>query len=420
MQQTLFFRFGVALAIGFLVGLEREYDSDDSEARIFGGVRTFSILGLLGCGVAMLADLVDSPLPYVAFILAFAGLLAIAYFMDARRGHVGLTTEAAALLVMVLGSLVYLEETTLAVAVGVTATVLLSVKVELQRFVERITREDVYASLTFAVISAIVLPVLPNEDFGIAPFDIFNPYRIWLLVVFISGLSFVGYVLIKAVGARRGIELTGLLGGLASSTALTLSFTQRSHETRTLERSLALAIIIAWTVMYARVVVVVLTVSRSVAAMVWMPLVLTMGAGVLFAIYLFRTQQREGGEEEEVAFNNPFELRPAILFGLLFAVVLLLSRVAQFYAGDTGIYVSSVLAGLADVDAITLSVLQLAQGTDPIATDVAARAIVLAAVANTLAKGGLVLVGGSPALRRIIAPGYLLFLATGIGATFLI
>jgi len=416
---TLFYRFGVALAIGFLVGLQREYAKGGGAGKeIFAGERTLALMGLVGCTAAMAADVLDSAWAFIGIFLAQSGLIAIAHFVDARRGKVGLTTEVAALMTTLAGALCYWDYLPLAVALAVTTTVLLSLKVEMDTFVRRITREDIYATLKFAVITAIVLPVLPNKTIvDVSPFDVLNPYKIWLMVVFISGISFLSYVLVKVVGSRHGIGLTGLLGGLASSTALTLSFSQRSQRQSGLAKPFALAIMVAWTVMFSRVVVEVAALNPALLGVLWLPMAASAVAGLGYSVYLYFSQRTD--EAGEVKVSNPFELGPAIKFGLIYAAILLVSKAAQMYLGNAGLYLSSVLSGLADMDAITLSVAGLSRAGD-LTLSVGARAIVLAAMSNTVVKGGIVLTGGSRTLRRALLPGFVLMLVAGVGVAFLI
>ncbi|MCA9934934.1 MAG: MgtC/SapB family protein [Ardenticatenaceae bacterium] len=419
-QHTLFYRFGVALVIGILVGLQREhsYDvSDKPDQKTAAGVRTFALLSLTGCTAAYLAHLLAFPWVYIGIILPVGGLIAISYFTTAWRGEMGMTTEVAALLIILVGSLCFWDEMELAVALGVITMALLSLKFELHRFAERITREDVLATLKFAIITAVILPVLPNHSFGPPPFDVLNPYKIWLMVVLISGISFLGYVMIKIVGSQRGIGLTGILGGLASSTATTLSFAQRSHSDGRLAKPFALAITLAWTVMFVRILVEVGAVYRPLLSVVWIPIAAAAGAGLAYGAYLYFAPH--GGEAGEVNVSNPFELGPAITFGLIYGVILLASRAAELYFGSTGLYLSSILSGLADVDAITLSVTELSSnGTLDMHT--ASRAIVLAAMSNTAVKGGIVLTSGSPTLRRVFLPGFALILIVGVTVAFLL
>jgi uncharacterized membrane protein (DUF4010 family) len=238
------------------------------------------------------------------------------------------------------------------------------------------------------------------------------------MVVLISGISFLGYVLVKVVGSQRGVGLTGLLGGLVSSTAVTLSFSQRSQKDVQLAKPFALAITIAWTVMFARVLVVVGALSLPLLQVVWLPITAAGLAGLAYGAYLYFAPHVDE-EAEEVSVTNPFELGPAVTFGLLYGVILLVSRAAQLYFGDTGVYISSILSGLADVDAITLSMAELS-GQGALTLETAARAITFAAMSNTVVKGSIVLSSGSPSLRRAFLPGFLLMLVTGVSVAILL
>lgn len=415
---TLFYRFGAALAIGVLVGLQREYAYGGSDKELFAGVRTFPLISLLGCTGALISEELATPWGLVGMLIPMGALIVIAHFVGAwQRGGVGLTTEMATLLTFAAGALCYWDYLPLAAAVGVATTVLLSLKPEMHAFAQRITREDVYATLKFAVITVIVLPLLPNRAFGPPPLNVINPYEIWLMVVLISGISFLGYVLIKLVGARQGISLTGVLGGIVSSTPVTLSFSQRSQEEDGLARPFALAIAVAWSMSYLRVLVEVATLNPQLLRRLWPPMIAASSVGLAYGAYLYVSQPTS--EKGEVPFSNPFELGTALKFGLLYAVVLVVSKAANVYAGDAGVYVSSFLSGLPDVDAVTLSMAQLSGPEGDLSLTTGARAVVIGAMANTLAKGGIVLGAGSPRLRRAIAPGVVLMLVAGIGVAFL-
>jgi uncharacterized membrane protein (DUF4010 family) len=301
-----------------------------------------------------------------------------------------------------------------AAALGVGTAVLLALKVETHSLAASITREDVFATLKFAVITVIVLPILPQTGYGPPPWDVLVPYNIWLMVVLISGISFLGYVLIKAIGARRGVGLTGLLGGLASSTAVTLSLAQRSRTAERLSRSFAMAVILAWTLMFVRVLVEVAVVNRALLPVVAGPVLGIMGVGMLYAAYLYVAEGDSAGEDVDPP-QNPFHLLPAITFGVLYAAILVATSVAQTRFGDAGLYVSSFVSGLADVDAVTLSMARLSGPAETVSPETAARAILLAAAANTLLKGAIVVATGSTAIRRPILIGMLLLVATAAG-----
>ena len=400
---TLFARLGAALAIGLLVGLQRQYAGhrEDETQDLFAGVRTFALLALVGGLAAYAGLLLESPAVFAAAVLLVGLFIAVAYLAGVRRGDIGLTTEMAALVTLFAGALCVWGELAAAAAIGVTTTVLLALKIEAHRFVRTLSREDVAAALKFAVISAVILPVLPNETYGPAPFDVVSPFKVWLMVVFISGISFLGYVLVKTAGVHRGVGLTGLLGGIASSTAVTLTFAARSKGQDALAGPLALGIVIAWAIMFARVLVEVAVVNAPLLAEVWLPIVAGGAAGLAYAGFLFLRRKPGGAaEKDDLEFANPFELKPALTFGALYAVILVVARAAQMYFGDAGVYASAVASGVADVDAITLSLSELSRGEGSLTHDTAALGIVLAAMSNTVVKGGIVVALGSAAMRR--------------------
>ena len=413
-----FYRFGLALGIGLLVGVQREAVAGGSEGKLPAGARTFALISLAGYVLAVAGEQAASGLPFLGGLLVLGTFLALGYRDDLAAGKPGMTTEMAIIVVYGIGGLAFWGHLQLAAALGITVTALLSLKHEFRGFTHAVTREDIYAMLKFAAISVIVLPILPNRAYGPAALQVLNPYKIWLMVVLISGISFLGYVLIKVVGARRGIGLMGLLGGLASSTAVTLSLSQRSREDSRLSRSFALAILLAWVVMFVRVLFVVLTLDPELAASLVLPMGISGGIGAIYCAYLYYVNPSD--ETESVEFSNPFELRPAIRFGAIYGAVLLVSRAAQVYFGDLGIYLSSFASGLLDVDAIALSMVELLQQDQAVALGVATRATVIAAMANTLFKGGFALTVGGPQLRRYLWPGMALMLVAGTAAALLI
>lgn len=419
----LFLRFGTALAIGFLVGLQREFawqhEPPEEEEELFAGARTLSLLALFGAVSAYFADVLAEPLVFAAAFLTVGVLVAIAYHTGIRDGGHGMTTEVAALVTFTVGALCVWAELVVPAALGVATTVLLAIKLQTRSLVRNISRSDVYATLKFAVISIIVLPILPREGYGPPPFDILVPYRIWLMVVFISGIGFLGYVLIKLVGARRGVGLTGVLGGLVSSTAVTLGFSQRSRDAPGLARALSLGILLAWSVMFVRVLVEVAVLNRALLGVLWVPLGAALLVSTAYCGWIY-FREHPTVPDEQTEFSNPFELRPALGFGLLYALILLVAYWAERQFGATGVYVSSIASGLADVDAITLSMAQLSSAGGDVPLGTAARAVVLAVASNTCVKGAIVLGTGDRAMRRVLAPGLALVLGTAIGVVFLV
>jgi uncharacterized membrane protein (DUF4010 family) len=252
---------------------------------------------------------------------------------------------------------------------------------------------------------------VPNQNFGPPPLDVINPYKIWLMVVLISGLNFASYLLVKVVGAEHGLVLTGFLGGLVSSTAVTLGFSQRSLQEPGQSSPLALGILIAWTVMFVRVVVVVALVGRAVAIDLVPAIAVLLVPSLVACVILWRRQPP--AERATVsAGENPFELMEAIRFGLVFGVITFVAKAAEVYLGTAGLYLAGAVAGLTDVDAISLSMANLASGGGA-SVSVAARTIMIAVMANTLVKALMAGFLGAPALRRIILPAGGAILAAG-------
>jgi uncharacterized membrane protein (DUF4010 family) len=412
----VFYRFGAALIIGVLIGLQREHAFEEKAKYLFAGARTFPLLSLVGALAALIADMYQSFWPFLLITLLTGGFILAAYWLSGRKGGLGMTTEVASLITVYLGALCYWQYYALAAALAVMTTLLLSLKTELRGLARTITGEDIFATLKFAVITAVILPVLPNTPLAPPPFDVVTPYKVWLMVVFISGISFLGYVLIKIAGTRLGIGLTGVLGGLASSTAVTMSFTQRSRSQPELSRTFVFAIITAWTIMYSRVFIIVAVLHPGLLRWMWLPLTASALAGLGYAAYLYVSQLAQTAGD--VRFENPFEMGPAIKFGALYAIVLVISNTARLSFGSAGVYISSIFAGLTDVNVIALSMAELS-GMGDLDILTASRAIVYATLANTVSKGGIALVGGSSSFRKALLPGFILMLAAGLVVMFL-
>ncbi len=409
-------RFGAAILIGALLGLEREFVQQRKGEPDFAGIRTFSLMALLGAVVAFITEQ-HGILPFVVAYIGLTLLVWSSYLGDVYRGREeGITTEVAALLTPLLGAMVVWGHAELAVALGVITALALSLKPRLHMVARRMSAEDLWATLEFALIAAVILPLLPNRTFG--PLDVLNPYEIWLLVVFVSGIGFFGYVLMNLLGAEKGIGLTGFLGGIASSTATTLSFAGRSKKHPVLSSVLGRGIILASSMMFPRVLVEVLAVHRPLVGDVFVPIAAMFLTGVVaFAIPWWRERSSElETDEEAVDLTNPLNLSTAIKFGLLFAVVLTATKGADRVFGTAGVYAASIVTGIADVDAITLGVTELA-ATGSIEPQVASLAIILAALTNTITKAALALTLGSKELRSTIIRTFGPMILVGIIST---
>ncbi len=402
--------FAIALLIGALVGLEREHRKPAQGSSSVPGIRTFTLMALIGAMAAWLSREFDTPWILVGATLGVSAVIVAGYVVQARREpeSIGLTTELASLAVCLLGALTVVGSASLAVALAIVVSALLAFKQPIHSLARKLAPDDIYAVLKLLIATFIVLPVLPDRV--VDPWGALNPYKLWLLVILISGLSLVGYVATRLLGTERGLAVTGFTGGLVSSTAVTLSFARRSRELATTGgadagNALATGILLAWLVMAGRIVVLVAVVHLDLLRAILLPAVV-LGAATLAmaAVFHLRRPKSSAGAPaptNEVPLKNPFSLTAAVKFALLFAVVLLVVKVVQRYFPGSGLYLVAALAGLTDVDAITLSMAEYAKGGG--VADKAAMAILIAALSNTLVKAGLVVGLGSGTLRgRII------------------
>ncbi|MEW6689439.1 MAG: DUF4010 domain-containing protein [Pseudomonadota bacterium] len=408
-------RFAVALGLGVLIGLERERAKGEEGGA---GVRTFALIALAGALAGYLEQNLGLAWLALAVFVAVGALIISLNVLTTLRGDTGITTEISALLAFLLGMLCAHGQLQVAAWVAVAMALMLALKDWLHRLARRIDTADIEATLKFAIVTLIVLPLVPDQNYGPPPLDVLNPYKVWLMVVLISGLNFAAYLLIKILGAEHGIGIAGLLGGLASSTAVTLGFSQRSREPGADASALALGILLAWTVMFFRVVVM----TGVISAQLGLRLAVAMGAlcAVSLGACWWLWRRRRVAERGEVqAGQNPFELDEAVKFGVLFGVVVFVAKAAEVYLGENGLYLAAGIAGLTDVDAITLAMADLAR-SEAQSLEVAARAIVIAALANTLVKSAIAASLGSAELRRATLPvSGLLFVAGALAAALI-
>ncbi len=410
-------RFGVALLIGALIGIEREFVQQHAEQRSFAGIRTFSFIALFGA----LAAFISRSQGEIVFIMAYGGYVLLVagnrLAMVLRDRSEGMTTEIVALMTPLLGALVIWDHPEIAAALSVITALLLSLKFPLHNIARRMSIADLRATLQFGLLAVVVLPLLPNRALG--PFGVLNPFRIWLLVVFVSGISFLGYLLMKLFGPERGTGLAGLFGGLVSSTAATVSFAGRSRNDPRLAAVSAIAIVLASTVMFPRMLIEVLVVNAQLFTTLWVPVTSMLAAGVVVAALLWRGRpSAPEGTDNPIELGNPLRITSAIGFALLFAVVLVAVKAASESFGTVGLYLASGLSGLTGVDTITLSASGLAAQGE-IQPQAAAGAILLAALVNTAAKAALASFLDPTGLRRTMLWSFGSVLAVGILAGLL-
>ncbi len=403
---ALFGRLGVAVAIGLLVGLQRELaKADKAESERFGGSRTFTLFSLAGAMASYTTLAVGNAVVFAAALVTVGALISLGYVSGIRHGHRGSTTEIGAVVVFLAGGLAGVGELDGAAAVGVTTFIVLALKPQVHRFAARIQPDDIFATVKFAVLAVLVLPLLPDETYGSSPFDAATPFKIGLMVVFISGLSFIGYVLIQLVGADRGIAVTGALGGLVSSTAVTVSLSNRSKETHRLTNALGLGLFLAWTIMFIRVLVEIAVVNRSLLATAWLPITAGAVAGLITAAVLHLSGDGGGGDADASGVHQPVRdharhpVRSAVRGGVgrVQGRPRSVRRSGCLRVGDPVRDRRCRCDHAVDGRAVD-------RDDGPIADSTASTAIALAAVSNTFVKGGIVVAVGSKALRRKVLP----------------
>ena len=409
-------RLGIAALAGLAVGLEREWSgkAHGPHAR-FAGLRTFFLLGTLGgvAGWLVSSETVGPVALGVSLVTAAAALVVIAYFLAGRRGGEAIeaTTEVAALLVIALGALAGLGYVVLASGASAIMVLALSEKERLRAAVARIGAEELRAGFQFAVLALVILPLLPDRTFG--PLGGINPRQLWIVVLLFSGLNFAGYLARKAAGAARGYGVTGLLGGLVSSTAVSLQFSRLSRDAPSLGRGLAIGVIAACTVLLPRVVVLSLALNFRVAYALLPLLAPPFLLGAAITVVALWRERGGSASKSDVANQSPLRVWSAIRMALAFQAALTGIALVRATVGNPGILVSAALLGLTDMDALTLSMNRLGTSSDVVA--LAAHAIAIGVIANSLLKLGLVLSLGTGEFRRWAALGLtLLTLVSGI------
>lgn len=388
---TLTQNFLMALLIGALVGIEREKHKTNSHPGSFAGVRTYILLAQFGAVSAWLSVFLQTPWLFIAALAAVSVIVLSSYYLENKASAValGLTSELSAITVCLLGGAVMFGFAEIAVSLAILTSAILAFRDPLHGLINKIGADDLFAGLKLLIASFIVLPLLPNET--IDPWQALNPYKLWLLVILISGLSLVGYVAVRFFGSVKGTMITALTGGLVSSTAITLSFSRSSkiEADSGAANRLAAGILLSWLVMFARVLLIVAAVSVPLMQHVLWPLVGLAVLNAVFAVGFFLAGHGlRGPSAEAVPVSNPFSLWSAIQFALLFALVLLLVKLVEHYAPGQGLLWLAGLAGLTDVDAISLSLADYALRTQDI--DFAAMAIGVAILSNSLVKTAMV------------------------------
>jgi uncharacterized membrane protein (DUF4010 family) len=430
----------LSIMLGAFIGVQREMKLQKNNYLDFAGFRTFTFISLLGYIIGYISfEILENPNLLIFSILGFFILISISYYSLSIKfkNYVSETSQIVAILTFLTGTILSLGKDYyyLAIAITVIVASFLILGNKFHSFAKSISVQEAYATMKFALISAIILPILPNQNYGpmditflktillqftskeiLTQFSIFNPYQIWFLVVIISAITYIGYILIKIVGANRGLLLTGVLGGLMSSTALTSSFSIDSKRLKNLSNPLAIGIILACSIMFFRIILEVIIVNPSLLPQVIF--VSLMGfSGIIISFYLLiKTKDGHVGKLDQ---QSPFTLKPALKFTGLFVLIIFLTQLLTLWLGESGIYFIALISGFLDVDAITLTLSKMAL-ENTISNTTASIGIFIAAVSNTIFKGGIAYYLGSKQLSKVIIFSFFIIIIVGVLSLFLI
>lgn len=410
------FRLGAALAIGLMIGLERGWRGRDlAEGSRVAGFRTFGLIGLLGGLAATIAPDLGTIVVAAGFLSVALGF-AVAQWHDPRRDtDVSITTNIAALTAFGLGALAGTGAVQVAVAAAVVTTLLLGFKPELHHLLERIDRAELLATFRLLLISVVVLPILPDE--GMGPWNALNPYRLWWMVVLVAGISYAGYFAIRLIGAQRGILVTAILGGLVTSTATVLSLSRQAARRTGRPDPWISGMLAATATMFPRTLLIAAVVAPGVTASLAIP-VLSAALIAAVAAAIFARMARDGEDEPPAgpSHANPLDIKTAVQFALVLAVVMVLAQALKQWMGAPGLFLLSAVSGLIDIDALTLSLATMSMNAE-IAAPTASAAILLASIVNSLVKPAIAFAVAGPSVGiRLLAPVLLIVAVIAVQA----
>ncbi|MFD1095035.1 MgtC/SapB family protein [Salegentibacter chungangensis] len=398
---------GIALGLGMLVGLQREH----ARNRI-AGVRTFTLISILGTVAGFLTRDLDNPFILPVLGLSLAGMVFVAEALDKKtKMDPGQTTEVAVLLMYAIGAYLVMGDRIIGIVAGGLMAILLYAKAHLHNFIDKLKDSDISAIMTFAGISLIILPILPDETYG--PFDVLNPHNIWLMVVFIVGISVVGYFIYKFFGKDSGIISNGILGGLISSTATTVSYARKQKESPNIAMVAAFVITTASAIAVIRILLEVFVIIPADFPKLVMPILFNFVIMAGICIWLFYRIKQDDELNQLPEPKNPAQFKTALVFGILYGVILILVAFAKEQFGRGGLYIVSIISGLTDVDAITLSLSNMIKN-ETIKTATGWKLILLASVSNLFFKGLLAITIGSGRLTKWLGIAFGLSILTGI------
>ena len=371
-------RFVVAIALGFLVGLERESRGNELASKLTAGVRTYTLISLFGFGCAWLYRLnVEFIIPIG--ILVIGAMTLAGYLAKQKSGAIGWTSEIAALLTFFVGVLSLVADIWIPMAIGVFTTLLLSEKAQLEQYIDKLDKSEFLAVVKFLLVTLIILPALPDKNF--TQFDL-NPYRIWQIVILVSSIGFVGYFLMKKFGDKVGLWLSGLMGGIVTSTAVSIAMGNIAKNNTQLAKRAFQATILASSMMYLRILVIIYFLNSSIAYNIWWKLIVLFLFGLLAAIITHdKTEGVTGSPISSI--QNPFEIKPAVMFAFLFILLSIVTISVKQFFGESGLLGLSAIVGVTDIDPFILSIIN----KQSLVENVIISAILISMMSNTIVKG---------------------------------
>jgi len=390
---NLLFKIVISLILGLIIGLEREHRAKEEA---FAGIRTFPLIAILGCLSAFIYDNYWNSIMWLTFgaVIVFS---IVNFYLEYQKDK-GITTEIAVILTFVVGFLIYFNYIYIGVFLTIAITVLLALKNYLETFAKKLSQEDIFAILKFILITIVVYPLLPDKNFG--PLNALNLKDIWKVIIIVSSLDFIGYIILKWKGSKA-LWINGIVGGLVSSTAVTYNLAKKAKAYPVLTSSAAFGISLAWTVMNFRVLFLAFIVNKNMAIALLEPMLLS---SFFFLIFIYVKYKNEFFSNEksntDIKINNPFELLSAFQFGFIYALVVVMIKLLNFYIGEKGVYLASFISGVIDVDAITLSLSQMAAQSKVL--DLYKDGILLAVISNSLFKFLYALIFGNRQLAKDI------------------
>lgn len=408
MDYTDLITLGISFGLGLLVGLQREKSNHETA-----GVRTFTLIAILGTMAGFLTREFDNPYIFPVFGIAITGLMITANLIIANRDPsptAGQTTEVAVLLMFAIGAYLVLGHQVIGVIVGGTLAILLYVKESLHGFIDQLKEKDLAAIMTFVGVSLVILPILPDETYG--PLNVLNPRDIWMMVTLIVGISVVGYFVYKWVGKKAGMISNGILGGIISSTATTVSYARNAAANKSVSKTAAFVILASVTISIIRVIIEIGFVVPEKFGQLILPFVLLFLIMTVLTLMLYYWIARDNSQEDMPEPKNPAQFKSAVIFGVLYGAILLAVAFAEEKFGQEGLYIVSIIGGLAKKDAITLSLASAVKGG--MKTALGWRLIMAGVLSNFGFKVILVAVLGNRKLTKWVASAMVISIVAGL------